>query len=287
MGITGVRTERATAWAEEPPWPEVRATSADDVLRRLVLSEGRPPRAAFVGSFRDWGCIRSSFDVHAEQIAPDQRLALETALLTDFADQAWAHLLPGAKRHAELARLRWHSFRTTSMMFVARHYGLPTRCVDWTEDPLIALFFACRRSPREDGVVWWMCADEFEAGMHRQWGRDAVAGDPLAEFERRIVAGEEHDGFVRLRFPEWMPRAHAQRAFVTVAGRLGVRHDGAIWSMGVRRCGRITVPSEVKREVMDRLDQMGVNGYTLQMGDSTVEIIANDIAQQPRRSTDR
>jgi hypothetical protein len=38
-----------------------------------------------------------------------------------------------------------------SIMALARHYGLPTRFIDFTTNPLVALFFAVEEDPKRDG----------------------------------------------------------------------------------------------------------------------------------------
>ena len=51
------------------------------------------------------------------------------------------------------------------VMAVAQHNGLPTRCLDWTASPLVAVHFACSDEARksEDGIVWCLHAGALRA----------------------------------------------------------------------------------------------------------------------------
>ena len=46
------------------------------------------------------------------------------------------------------------------LLFLAQHYGLPTRLLDFTYNPMIALYFACEGEPEMDGRVYVYSVDD-------------------------------------------------------------------------------------------------------------------------------
>lgn len=39
-------------------------------------------------------------------------------------------------------------------LFIMRHYNIPSRLLDWTESPLVAIFFAVHEDINDNGVIW-------------------------------------------------------------------------------------------------------------------------------------
>jgi hypothetical protein len=54
-------------------------------------------------------------------------------------------------------------------LMLARHYGLPTRILDWSYNPLVALYFAAQAPEDVDGCLWALAPE----WMNMQQGRPA------------------------------------------------------------------------------------------------------------------
>lgn len=261
-------------------WEIEEATSVDNCFELVGPSIGPRPVRLFHGARADYGCIVPTLDIWAkkqENLGKDV-LAAERQFLESFARNAWSHLDEASRMVIQWAQEKWRTDRNTGTMFVGRHYGLPVRCVDWTKHPWIGLFFACRLNFNEAGVVWWMDNSEFEGCVATQWPKAfGLTQNVEDKIEAAFIRGELDEWITGLHYPEVMDRPTAQKACVTIAGRPGVQHDERIASLGLCTRGRVRIPAALKRGVLQRLDELGVNGASLAMGFSHVEDVARDV----------
>lgn len=66
---------------------------------------------------------------------------LEIAMLRKFRQQA-------------IQRIETKPENDWEWLFLAQHHGLPTRLLDWTINPLVAAYFACRKESDTDAVLY-------------------------------------------------------------------------------------------------------------------------------------
>ncbi len=186
------------------------------------------------------------------------------------------HLLRNFRKYAEdrpEARFDsiWH------WLALAQHHGLPTRLLDWTYSPLVALHFVTEAldAAREDGVVW--CVDYVKAKtLLPERLQQALTKECCDVFTPELLASavgsldelaalSDAPSLVFLEPPSLDQRIVAQYALFSFLTRADAEMTSWIEQYG-ELCRRVIIPARVKAEIRDKLDQANITERVLYPG---------------------
>lgn len=161
----------------------------------------------------------------------------------------------------------WH------WLALGQHRGLPTRLLDWTYSPFVALHFATAKlgHMEEDGVVWAFNFVEANKFLPRRLkrilaadGSETATVDTLSTF----ASLREFDRLARTPFvvflepPSLDPRIVNQFALFSLMSSAGATLDDWL-DAHPTLARRVLVPARLKWEIRDKLDQLNINERVL------------------------
>ena len=187
---------------------------------------------------------------------------LERRMIETFRKYAQEHLSPNASD--------WE------VLLLAQHYRLPTRLLDWTLSPFVALFFATENLNKwdKDGIIW--CVSRLETTKLLPVAFQTILTDnKLTLFNLEILQNhfqglKEFDDvnestLIWFEPPSTNPRIINQYALFSVMN--GVKnsqtkyfemHPDLIWG--------VPIPKELKPEIHDRLQVINITQRTIYPG---------------------
>jgi hypothetical protein len=146
---------------------------------------------------------------------------------------------------------------------LARHYGLPTRLLDWTRNAAVALYFACYEEPEKDGAVYVLNPVELNREVDPKAPRvfdpnlDAEVIKIYLKLDGRI--NSRGTGTIAIN-PTWnSSRIMVQQGVFTISGSKYFE----LTSRNASSLVYVEIKKEYKKTLLEELERVGITEMSI------------------------
>lgn len=155
-------------------------------------------------------------------------------------------------------------------LFAMQHYGMPTRLLDWTEDPLVGLYFAVSdpETRDEDAALWGLSPVDMNRNVRRRM-------DPIPHFHDAELEEYEPSGDYVLQLDSIPIAAFADRSTPRIIAQSGTfviypKLDAVTdvdtcveFAGSTNHAWRYRIPAADKPTIQTDLENLGVHALRL------------------------
>ena len=240
----------------EQPLHEIRVSSWNELNDRLYEDSWQEPLRRFRSNFAFRGLAHAGHE-----------LTTSLARLGPHGSRQEGHLLRNFRKYARRDAVPGDS--VWNWLALAQHHGLPTRLLDWTYSPYVAMHFATEDPALfdTDGVIW--CVDYVQTNrllppelkrVLEQEGSHVFTAEMLSQSAGTLHDFDQltpRDFVVFLEPPSLDDRLVNQFALFSLMSSPTAALDR--WLAGhPATWRRVVIPAELKWEVRDKLDQANI-----------------------------
>jgi len=163
------------------------------------------------------------------------------------------------KQNATLL-LQLRQYQPYEWLFIMRHYGIPTRLLDWTESPISAVFFAIdnQKNDTEDGAIWMLEPLELNNNIPQPKGDQSLPAfeedDVMGPYRPENFSSTAKDILINpIAFitPRIQPRMQSQQSVFTIHHNVKTEIDkigtgSHIWKYKIPKSSKKTFHDELK-----------------------------------------
>jgi hypothetical protein len=192
-------------------------------------------------------------ELYAANVTVERALGIEFGATRRFQSQCHLHWKVDG-----VDRSKWE---TIAWWMLMQHYACPTRLLDWTLSPFVALYFAVEQLPDTDGAVWLFPSAAIENLITQKYGK-------LTPDDESVLETREVRAVYPIEAAQPNERSAAQQAAFTgctyVLGDHGDIIAEAFRGQEARYpLHKVVVPGGLKNECLSRLRIMNITANSL------------------------
>lgn len=224
-----------------------------ELVERLNLNEQGDAGWYIRGQSNESWSLQPSLLRHLGEVTVERALGIEFGATRRFMSQYHLHAPTDGIDKSQWGAIGW--------WMVMQHHSCPTRLLDWTLSPYVALYFAVDQCPESDGAVWFFPPSALETITANRYGK-------LQPSSEKQLESHDVEAVYPIETTQHSRRSASQQAVFTVCTHVLADHGEVISEAFVEQEDRyplhkVIVPAVLKDQFLSRLRTMNITPSSL------------------------